>query len=95
MSKAQHYILNLMMIFVMLGAALFSAFHQHGINDAVALEPACDTCVTLKQTELGALPSMSLLVLLPAFSSYQLVEQYQTASFSAISSSIQPRAPPL
>lgn len=90
-----HYIMSLMMIFVMLAAVLMSGFHHHDGADDHAAEVACDICLTLDHVQVGAVPVALAWVAVVAISISALLLKPIVPPSLVLYSIQHPRAPPL
>ena len=95
-TKTRHYVITLMMIFVMLCAVLLCGFHYHDdlSGDGIP-EQACDICLMLEHVEAGALPIALAWVAIISISIHGLLFAPVLLRPLAPFYSTQPRAPPL
>lgn len=91
----RHTALALMMVIVMLSAVLLSGFHHHDADQTLALEQACDVCLTLDQAGHAVIPTppfISLVRSMPMDDAVGPIDICHVVSFVSLA---QPRAPPL
>ncbi len=95
MPKKQQYIVSFMMILVMLGAVLLSGFHQHDLSDHSAVEQGCDICVLVKQTGVGMLPALLVVIVALTHRFVARFHAFYIFTPATVYTASSPRAPPV